>query len=61
MVGKIRSWFPQIENVFVDPIPYDGGLSILDIYGIKFLTITIIWEDVQTKHICFEENILQNK
>jgi len=28
MVGKIRTWFPQVENIFVDPIPYDGGLSL---------------------------------
>lgn len=28
MVGKIRTWFPQLENVFVDPIPYDGGLAL---------------------------------
>lgn len=27
-IGKIRSWFPNIENVYVCPIPYDGGLCI---------------------------------
>ena len=28
-IGKIRSWFPgQIDQVFVPPVPYDGGLSI---------------------------------
>lgn len=26
-VGKILEWFPEI-NVFCDPIPYDGGLSL---------------------------------
>jgi len=28
MIGKIKEWFPHIENVFVTPIPHDGGLAI---------------------------------
>ena len=28
MVGKIRDWFPEIENVYVTPVPHDGGLTI---------------------------------
>lgn len=28
LTGKIKSWFPQIENVFVPPVPYDAGLAI---------------------------------
>lgn len=28
MVGKIIERFPQIENVFVPPVPYDGGLCL---------------------------------
>jgi len=29
MVGKMYEWFDGIvENIFVDPIPYDGGLAI---------------------------------
>jgi len=28
-MGKIKSWFPnQIENVYIPPVPYDGGLPI---------------------------------
>ena len=27
-IGKIRSWFPSIENVYVTPTPHDGGLPI---------------------------------
>lgn len=28
-VGKIYDWFPdQIDNVFVPPVPYDGGISL---------------------------------
>lgn len=28
MMGKIRNWFPKIKNIFCDPVPYDGGLSL---------------------------------
>lgn len=28
MMGKIKSWFPQIQNVFIPPVPYDAGLAI---------------------------------
>jgi len=28
MIGKIQKWFPQIENIFCDPVPYDAGLSL---------------------------------
>jgi len=28
MVGKIRSWFPELEGVYVTPTPHDGGLTI---------------------------------
>ncbi len=28
MLGKIKAWFPKIKNVFCDPVPYDGGLSL---------------------------------
>jgi len=28
MVGKIKKWFPQIKNVFCDPVPYDAGLAL---------------------------------
>ena len=28
MTGKIKNWFPNIKNIFCDPIPYDGGLSL---------------------------------
>ena len=28
MTTKIYDWFPEIENVFIDPVPYDGGLAI---------------------------------
>ena len=28
MMGKIKSWFPQIKKVFIPPVPYDAGLAI---------------------------------
>ncbi len=28
MIGKIKNWFPQIENIFCDPVPYDAGLAL---------------------------------
>jgi carbamoyltransferase len=28
MVGKLKKWFPKIKNIFCDPVPYDGGLSL---------------------------------
>jgi len=27
-LGKVFEWFPQVENIFVPPAPYDAGLSI---------------------------------
>ena len=28
-MGKIKSWFPnEIENIYIPPVPYDGGLAI---------------------------------
>jgi carbamoyltransferase len=28
MLGKIKEWFPCVQNIFCDPVPYDGGLSL---------------------------------
>ena len=28
MVGKMYDWFPDIEEIYIPPIPYDSGLSI---------------------------------
>ena len=27
-LGKVFEWFPHVENIFVPPAPYDGGLAI---------------------------------
>ena len=28
MLAKIKRWFPEIENIFCDPVPYDAGLAL---------------------------------
>ena len=28
MAGKIYDWFPEIEQIYADPIPYDAGLTL---------------------------------
>ena len=28
MTGKIRDWYPQIEDIYIPPVPYDSGLAI---------------------------------
>jgi len=28
MVGKLYEWFPQLEGIYVCPVPYDAGLAI---------------------------------
>jgi len=28
LIGKIQSWFPDVENIYVPPVPYDSGLAI---------------------------------
>lgn len=28
MLRKVKKWFPQIKNIFCDPVPYDAGLAL---------------------------------
>tara|TARA_R110000796_G_C14557154_1_gene434460 strand:+ start:623 stop:2182 length:1560 start_codon:yes stop_codon:yes gene_type:complete len=28
MMGKMFDWFPTVEDIYCDPVPYDGGLSL---------------------------------
>lgn len=28
LLGKIRTWFPEIKNIFADPVPYDAGAAL---------------------------------
>jgi len=28
MLGKMKTWFPKIKNMFCDPVPYDAGVAL---------------------------------
>lgn len=28
LVGKMYDWYPELETIYVDPVPYDAGLAI---------------------------------
>lgn len=28
LLGKIKKWFPEIRNIFCDPVPYDAGVAL---------------------------------
>ena len=28
MIGKMYDWFPNVEQIYICPVPYDGGLAI---------------------------------
>ena len=28
MMGKLLNWFPEIKNIYITPVPHDGGLTI---------------------------------
>ena len=28
LIGKIQTWFPEVEKIYVPPVPYDSGLAI---------------------------------
>jgi len=48
MVGKMYKWFPEIEQIYICPVPYDGGLSIGGsqfIYHQIFRNPRIEWKD----------------
>ena len=54
IIGKIQSWFPQIKNIYVPPVPYDAGLAI---GSAQFLWHQILgnkrikWKDNFSRHI----------
>mgnify|MGYP003134312229 CR=1 FL=1 len=48
MVGKMYNWFPNLEQIYICPVPYDGGLSIGGsqfIYHQIFRKPRVKWED----------------
>tara|TARA_R110002020_G_scaffold172022_2_gene362168 strand:+ start:558 stop:2120 length:1563 start_codon:yes stop_codon:yes gene_type:complete len=54
MTGKIRKWYPEIENIYIDPIPYDAGLAL---GGPRYIWHHILdnprikWEDNSTPYL----------
>ena len=28
MIGKMYDWYPNVEQIYICPVPYDGGLAI---------------------------------
>ena len=48
MVGKMYDWFPNVEQIYICPVPYDGGLSIGGaqfIYHQVFRNPRVKWDD----------------
>lgn len=53
-VGKIKSWFPFIENVYIPPAPHDGGLSIGAAQFVWHQVLEnerIVWKDNKTPYL----------
>jgi carbamoyltransferase len=56
MVGKILKWFPDI-NIYVDPVPYDGGLALGSaryIWHHELGNPRIKWEDNATPYLGYK-------
>jgi carbamoyltransferase len=48
MVGKMYDWYPNVENIYVCPVPYDSGLAIGSaqyVYHQVFDKPRINWKD----------------
>ena len=54
MVGKMYEWFPNVEQIYICPVPYDGGLAIgapQFIYHQIFRNPRIKWKDNSTAYL----------
>ena len=60
LVGKIKSWFPEIENIYVDPVPSDAGIAL---GGPRYIWHHILdnprieWKDNATPYLGYEYHI----
>jgi len=57
MVGKIFDWFPQIKNVYVDPVPYDSGITLgaaRIVWHQILKNPRIKWQDNSTSYLGYE-------
>jgi carbamoyltransferase len=65
MVGKMYDWFDGIvENIFVDPIPYDGGLALGSaryLWHHELGNPRIKWEDNSSSYlgVTYEKNEIE--
>ena len=54
MTGKIKKWYPEIENIYIDPVPYDAGIAL---GGPRYIWHHILdnprikWEDNSTPYL----------
>ena len=54
MVGKMYDWFPNVEEIYICPVPYDGGLAIGSaqyVYHQVLRNSRIKWEDNCTAYL----------
>ena len=54
LIGKIQNWFPQIESIYVPPVPYDSGLAIGSAQFLWHQILgnrRIIWKDNFTPYL----------
>ncbi len=54
MVGKMYKWFPNVEQIYICPVPYDGGLAIGSsqfIYHQIFRKERVKWNDNCTPYL----------
>ena len=54
MVGKMYDWFPNVEQIYICPVPYDGGLAIGSaqyVYHQVLRNPRVKWEDNCTPYL----------
>jgi len=62
-IGKIRHWFPHIEEIYVTPTPHDGGLTI---GAAQYLWHNVLdnpritWEDNFTPYLGFTHDNIES-
>jgi|TARA_B100000073_G_scaffold263720_1_gene223439 carbamoyltransferase len=65
MAGKIYDWFPSVEDIYADPVPYDAGLTL---GSARYLWHHVLdnprieWKDNSTPYLgeIYGEDIVKN-
>ena len=65
MIGKMYDWFPNVEQIYICPVPYDGGLAIGSaqyVYHQVLRNPRVKWKDNCTAYLgsTYEENEIVN-